>query len=224
MKKILIFLSIQRFFMLGGDIPLFNNPELGKTHFIIGFPEAKSERPVAPMPQGNLHERLIDQDGKCIHAFFSPDDDLASLMIELIYAEQKSIALALFSFTDGTIAQALMNAYDRGIKITLVVDGSAVRDKFSKINLLKKHGITVFVYEPHEITILNNIMHNKFVLFEKNVGGKSLLWTGSYNFTKSASKNNQENILLLDTMKLIERYRQQFLTLKQRSLEKTLRK
>jgi phosphatidylserine/phosphatidylglycerophosphate/cardiolipin synthase-like enzyme len=60
-------------------------------------------------------------------------------------------------------------------------------------------------------------MHHKFVLFEKNVGGKSLVWTGSYNFTKSATRNNQENIVLLDSKPLIDKYAKQFSLLQERT-------
>jgi len=198
---------------------LFNNPDLGKTHFIVGLPpqENNVQEEVRIVPGTDLHARLICKDGSCMHAFFSPDDDLEELLIQLINAEQMAIQLAVFSFTDGAIAQALINARRRGVKIVVITDISGARDKFSKIDLLKKNGITVLVYDPRNQTVLNNIMHHKFVLFEKNVGGKSLVWTGSYNFTKSATRNNQENIVLLDSKPLIDKYAKQFSLLQERT-------
>ena len=67
-------------------------------------------------------------------------------------------------------------------------------------------------------------MHNKFILFGKNVGGKSLFWTGSFNFTKSAKMNNQENVVILDEIQLIDRYNKQFAVLKERIYKKELKR
>jgi len=43
------------------------------------------------------------------------------------------------------------------------------------------------------------------------------VWTGSYNFTKSATRNNQENIVLLDSKPLIDKYAKQFSLLQERT-------
>ena len=201
----------------------FNAPELGKTHFIVGLPpqeiEAPSAKSIAQADKINkdLCAVLQCKDGSFKQAFFAPDDDLQELLIQLIKHEQANIKAAIFSFTDGEIAQALLDAHARGIAVEIVTDISSIRDKFNKIELLKKKGIKIHVYKPQSLTILNNIMHNKFVLFGKNVGGKSLLWTGSFNFTKSAKINNQENVIILDEMHLIERYHKQFGLLKERT-------
>jgi phosphatidylserine/phosphatidylglycerophosphate/cardiolipin synthase-like enzyme len=59
-------------------------------------------------------------------------------------------------------------------------------------------------------------MHNKFIVFESNLFGRSILWTGSFNFTHSARLRNQENILVLDEPAIVERYRKQFAVIKTR--------
>ena len=202
------------------EAPLFNTPDLGKTHFILGLPtpaqeDSKKAEPIV-CNANDLASLLACVDGSYKQAFFSPDDDLESLLIKLINAEERSIRVAVFSFTNGDIAQALILAHKRGISVEIITDISCLRDKFNKIDTLKKAGIKIWIYNPRNTGMLNNIMHNKFVLFEKNVGGKSLLWTGSFNFTKSAKINNQENIIIVDEMRLIERYSKQYSLLKQR--------
>ena len=199
-------------------MPPFNAPDLGKTHFIVGMPavEEQKEPGVTICEVDDLTSLLHCVDGSIKQAFFSPDDNLEDLLIQLINAEQVSIKAAVYAFTSGEIAQALINAHRRGVQVEVVTDVSCTRDKFNKIADLKKNGIKIHIYNPPNTSILNNIMHNKFVLFGKNVGNKSLLWTGSFNFTKSAKVNNQENILVIDEMHLIERYSKQFSILKQR--------
>lgn len=221
MLRVLFFLVTLISITHASEAPFFNTPDLGKTHFIVGLPITPSPAPSKKIDKevcvaNDLQSLLACIDGSYKQAFFSPDDDLESILIKLINAEERSIRVAVFSFTNGDIAQALIAAHERGIPVEIITDISCLRDKFNKIETLKNAGIKVWIYNPNHTGILNNIMHNKFVLFEKNVGGKSLLWTGSFNFTKSAKINNQENVIIVDEMRLIERYTKQFALLKQR--------
>lgn len=223
MKRIFIFfaLLVSVAFAKDSSVPIFNDPNLGKTHFIVGLPPeqvAQKENPscIATAVPGIL--QCID--GSFKRALFSPEDDVQKTLIELIGQEREYILVAVFSFTDGTIAQALIDAKKRGVTVEVITDISCTRDKFSKIGFLKENGIKIFVYNPKNISILNDIMHHKFVLFGKNIENKQLLWTGSFNFTKSANINNQENILILDELSLIERYRKQFALLKEKIIQK----
>ncbi len=230
MKRIflILFFSISAFAQPDPHycIDALNVPDFGKTHFIVGLPthELRTKKETIPCPAGSLVEQLRCADGSFRQAFFSPDDDLQGLLLELIGTEQKAIRVAIFSFTDGELAQALIEAHRKGISVTIVTDASSVKDKFNKIGVLKKEGVRVYVYDPINTTILNNIMHNKFVLFEKNIEGKSLLVTGSFNWTKSARINNQENILIVDTVHIVERYNKQFAILIERSAKKEVTK
>ena len=224
MIRLLLIFAISIFTIHCSENPLFNAPELGKTHFILGLPAPTSEAASAQSKKAepavcaanDLQSLLACVDGSYKQAFFSPDDDLETILIKLINAEERSIRVAVFSFTNGDIANALILAHQRGIPVEIITDISCLKDKFNKIDTLKKAGIKIWIYNPKNTGMLNNIMHNKFVLFEKNVGGKSLLWTGSFNFTKSAKINNQENIIIVDEMRLIDRYSKQYALLKQR--------
>jgi phosphatidylserine/phosphatidylglycerophosphate/cardiolipin synthase-like enzyme len=48
-------------------------------------------------------------------------------------------------------------------------------------------------------------MHHKFALFDGQ-----LLLNGSFNWTRSASLNNEENLLVTDNVVLVRSYQQQF--------------
>lgn len=223
--KFIAFILLFLISTVQGTIKPFNAPNLGKTHFILGLPTP----PVIPIKKNQLSanlpdlgQKLLCHDGCYKQAFFSPDDNVQEILVQLINQEKKSIKIAIFSFTDGKIAQALIDAAYRGVQVEIIVDACGLRDKFSKIELLKSNGIKVTVYDPKNTTMYNNIMHHKFVIFENNIGGKSLLWTGSYNFTKSATMNNQENVLVLDEIHLIQKYAQQFEVIKDRTRNKTI--
>jgi len=189
----------------------------GKTHFILGADSTQIQRQkkVKRLKRA-LHVPKSAQ--QLTQVFFAPDDDTQKILIDLIACEQKSIRMAAYLLTDVAIAKALIAAKKRGVYVEVVTDKFCCT-KFGKVNMLLKHGIDVFVYKSRQPrgSYASDIMHNKFILFEKNLLGRSLVWTGSFNFTNSARLRNQENILLLDNKEIIKKYTDQFVILKSRS-------
>jgi phosphatidylserine/phosphatidylglycerophosphate/cardiolipin synthase-like enzyme len=48
-------------------------------------------------------------------------------------------------------------------------------------------------------------MHHKFAIFDEEI-----LLTGSYNWTRGASNNNQENLILSNDRRLLKAFRGEF--------------
>jgi len=175
----------------------------GRTHFVVGAP-------IDPVTR--THEPPVAHD-EATRAYFSPDDDLQRLLCERIAHENEAIDIAIFSFTDKRIANALMQAHKRGIAIRIVTDKSALHDRFSKVPLLLESGIPVYVYDVHYKkgpATLSNLMHNKFVLFKRNKQYRTCVWTGSFNFTRSAALSNQENVVESESFVLSMQFSDQF--------------
>lgn len=193
----------------------------GRTHFIVGYTQPEPESQTHAKPgRTSAGTGAVDQhDFKRV--LFSPDDDLRTELIALINAETKSIKIAIFTFTDKEVAQALLDAHNRGVAVQVIADSAYLRDQYSKIAWLQRHKIPIFTYNPHYKNVdarkqdLLSIMHHKFVIFG-NAGKQSLVWTGSFNFTRSATLRNQENVVILDDAYVVERYSQQFERLKHR--------
>jgi len=187
----------------------------GKTHFIAGFPHKRFQQKKQQEIQRHANQ-LVSPDGSIRKALFSPDDNVRKTLLELIESEQSSIKIAIFSFTDEIIAQNLMHICNT-VPIELITDPSTLHGQFSKINQLHEKGVHVFIYNPKNKTMMGDKMHDKFILFGKNINNKQLLWTGSFNFSKSANEVNQENILILDDVPIVEQFNAQFEKLKNRS-------
>jgi cardiolipin hydrolase len=162
---------------------------------------------------------LLSNDGSIAKAFFSPDDKITNLLIDVIAAEKEEILVAIFTLTDQGIAQALVDAQARGVKVELVSDPGYVKPgTYSKIDFLQEHNLPVYIFNAAACKPKGYcLMHNKFALFGKNIKNKALIWTGSFNWTKSANITNQENVVVLDSVDIIESFRKQFKILKQRS-------
>jgi phosphatidylserine/phosphatidylglycerophosphate/cardiolipin synthase-like enzyme len=198
--------------------------EFGRTHFIVGYPfEQIAKDRLKKQTESVCAETFgLVCEGKIRQVYFAPDDTIQQLLIYLINEEKKSIRLTAYSFTDGDVADALVRAMHRGVAIELIVDPACILDRFGKVRDLQEHAIDVYIYNPNYSKINKNrlitsIMHNKFILFACNLLGKALLWTGSYNFTKSAHQRNQENVIVLDDEVVIAKYGEQFEVIKTRT-------
>jgi len=104
----------------------------------------------------------------------------------------------MYSFTYEPIAEALIRAKNRGIKIRILMDKGQSQRRYSKYKYLLNNGIAV-IQDRHA-----GIMHNKIAIID----GK-ILFTGSYNWSKSAEERNQENLLeFINEEKIIRIYQE----------------
>lgn len=186
----------------------------GKTHFIVGdqIPKTKVKN------QELAAHTLLTPDGFIKHAFFAPDQNVRDVFIDLIKHECESIKIAIYYFTDREIAQALLAATDKGVKVEIITDQSCAESKHNKVCLLEEHAVPVYVFDGRKLKSgpYAPLMHNKFALFKKNIAGKSILWTGSFNLTRTATLHNQENVIVLDDPALFQRFDKQFSIVKSR--------
>ena len=151
-------------------------------------------------------------------AYFSPQDNLADRLIELIQKEEKSIHVAIYMFSNRKIAKELLAARNRGVQVELICDPGTYKDQ-SATKSLKEEGVKVFLFDPEKGAAYKKhkpIMHNKFAIFAKNQNGKPLLWTGSFNFSYQATTRNKENAIILDDITTIGLYQKEFQEMKNR--------
>lgn len=149
-------------------------------------------------------------------AYFTPQDDLTSLFIAMVDAEQKSIHGAIYMFTDKKIAQALVNAKKRGVDVQIILDQISMIS-CGKGKFLQENGVPVFVHRTQEFNPYTMaLMHHKFFVFGSNKDKKPLLWTGSWNCTLRATAHNDENVIVLDDELMIKNYLDCFFKLQNR--------
>ncbi len=230
-KKQLVPLAYQYAYSLASQLDVTGTIKapstFGKTHFILGHSnesvgvtqEAPNNEPAGVIQEApnNLPLPLLE-DGRIHEVFFVPDDNVRDILLYLIDHEQERIAVAVFTFTDPKIAQALMQVQERGIKVELVTDLTALQSRSTKILTLADHGIDIFMYDPSQVKSGHaGCMHNKFVIFDKNIYNKAIVWSGSCNFTRFASQFNQENVMVFNEKRLVDKFAHQFQRLKTRS-------
>ena len=185
----------------------------GKTHFIVGVDSQKIIENSKKKHASNIENLLETTEHGIKHVLFAPDDKVLDILKQLIKREKASIRMAAFLLTDYQIVKAVIAAKARGVIVEIVLDSRGLNGRYGKTaRLLKSRGIDVFVYKISQKVpaYLSNIMHNKFIVFGENVFDRSLIWTGSFNFTYSAHRVNQENVVILDDIAIIKKFINRF--------------
>ncbi|QEF98214.1 Phospholipase D precursor [Stieleria maiorica] len=132
-------------------------------------------------------------------AFFSPNDACVGKINRLFTSSRKSVDVCVFTITDDRIKDAILAAHRRGVTIRIISDNDKSNDLGSDIDQLARLGVPVRVdrSEYH--------MHHKFAIFDR-----SQLLTGSYNWTRSAARYNEENFIVTGDGVLVKSFRGAF--------------
>jgi phosphatidylserine/phosphatidylglycerophosphate/cardiolipin synthase-like enzyme len=145
--------------------------------------------------------------------YFSPEDCLEKRLIQLIDEENKSIHLAIYCMTHREIGEALIRAKKRGVDVQVIVDKYSVKMR-APLAKMVDGGISICVWDSKNASGKKNeraLMHNKFCVF-----GDESVWTGSFNFTYSASRLHQENAVVLRNREMASEFKKQFNNIKMR--------
>ena len=134
-------------------------------------------------------------DSKVSEWAFSPGPDCKNLILRELNKATKTLDLCVFTISDDEITKAILAAHRKGVCTRVLTDNDKSFDAGSDIQQLADEGIEVRVDQTE------NHMHHKFMIRDK----KAVL-TGSYNWTRSAERFNQENVLLLFEAPVVQQY------------------
>ena len=127
---------------------------------------------------------------------FSPMGGATALVVDAIQHAQRTVSVQAYSFTSAPIAQALVDAGHRGVRVEVILDKSQRTERYSEADFLAHAGIPVTIDAAHAIA------HNKVMVIDDDT-----VITGSFNFTKAAEQHNAENILVIHDAAMAGRYR-----------------
>ncbi|MBS7604886.1 MAG: phospholipase D family protein [Candidatus Bathyarchaeia archaeon] len=130
--------------------------------------------------------------------YFSPRGGCAKSIIDLIRSANKSIHIMIYSFTLDSIGYELIRAYQRGVDVKIVFEKGQITE-YSEYLRLKETGV------PVRNDTNPALMHNKVMIIDSEI-----VVTGSYNWTKSAEEENDENIIIIRSKKIAGEYERVF--------------
>jgi cardiolipin hydrolase len=133
-----------------------------------------------------------DPSAPAAEAFFNPGDDCARQIGQLLARTRRAVDICVFTITDDRISGAILDAHRRGVAVRIISDDEKSADEGSDVPRFRAAGIPLRV----DRSVFH--MHHKFALFDG-----ALLLTGSYNWTRGAARDNQENFITTPDRRLI---------------------
>ncbi len=128
--------------------------------------------------------------------YFSPGEGAQDAILSVLARAQTEILVQAYSFTNRQLAQAIVDAKMRGVRVTVILDKSQVIQRHSVADFLADQGVATYIDSTHAIA------HNKVMVIDRGI-----VITGSYNFTQAAENANAENLLILSSNELTDSYR-----------------
>jgi len=129
---------------------------------------------------------------------FSPGGNCASRIVYWLGRANTSVHVLIYSFTLDDVAQALIQAKNRGVDVKVVMD----EENFTgtEYPTLRNAGIDV------RIDYRSNLMHNKVAILDSRI-----VITGSFNWSAAANDRNRENLIVIANPNIASTYEQYFL-------------
>lgn len=134
-----------------------------------------------------------------VECYFAPEDGVQNEIISEINECRKTIDFMAFSFTSKPIAAAMASRMAKGVKVRGLFEARDMGSPHCQDDYLREHGAQVF---PDRNSYN---MHHKVIILDT-----STVITGSYNFSKNAEAQNDENAVIIHDSAVAGRYAEEF--------------
>lgn len=173
------------------NLVLIRSTRLAK-NYSVEFDEMFLERYFGEIILADTPYPDITINGFRVETYFSPDDSTAKHIIDLILEAEESIDFLFYSFTSDGIADALIFQANQGIVVRGVLDAyqesAGIGGEYQRFH---QSGLDVFLdVHPEKL-------HHKVIIIDDRI-----VVTGSYNLTKSAEIQNDENTLVIHNQEI----------------------
>lgn len=136
-----------------------------------------------------VHARRAGDADSRVQLYFSPDDRVDIAIERAIDNAEETVYAAVFSFRLRWLAEAMVEAHQRGVEVVLITDRNQ-SETTGYDDMLREAGARVI--EVSNETGEHTAMHHKFVV----VDGHTTL-VGSYNWTYTATFHSYEDLAVI---------------------------
>lgn len=159
------------------------------SNFVLGLHHPPLATFLAEHDSGSFVARVGEQEIEC---YLLPDREENALrrLLSLIDGAQRTIHVAMFTFTHPQLTQALQRAVGRGVRVQAVVDrysGNGVSKK--SVEALQTAGADVALSSG------SALLHHKWALIDETIFAM-----GSANWTKAAFTKNEDFLMILSSL------------------------
>lgn len=135
-----------------------------------------------------------------IETYFAPQDQVAQHLIEAINRQtSRSLNFLAFSFTHDGIGGAMLDKARAGVAVQGVFETTGSNTRFSEYTRMREAGLDV--YQDGNPWV----MHHKVIIMDDRT-----VAFGSFNFSESADRGNDENLLIVEDPGLAQAFQTEY--------------
>ncbi len=185
-------------YRLNNNMAVFHSRELAQ-NYTAEFEKMFGQRKFGPNKPAGVPFPAIQLGALRIQTLFAPQDDVARHVIGAVGRAERSIHFLAYSFTHDGIGQAMVARAQSGVEVQGVFETTGSNTPFSELGTLKRAGIAVYQDgSPYS-------MHHKVIVLD----GRTTLF-GSFNFSESADRDNDENLLIVEGPQFAAQFEDEF--------------
>jgi phosphatidylserine/phosphatidylglycerophosphate/cardiolipin synthase-like enzyme len=155
-----------------------------------------------PTRESRIPNPLVTlRDGTVVENYFSTHDRIAERVTERLHQARQSIHFLAFSFTHDGIGNAMIGRANAGLPVQGVFEKSQAVSSYSQYARFRSAGPRVQVYLDGN----SRNMHHKVII----VDGQTTV-AGSFNFSDGADKQNDENVVIIQSESVAKRFEEEF--------------
>jgi phosphatidylserine/phosphatidylglycerophosphate/cardiolipin synthase-like enzyme len=165
-------------------------------NYTAEFEEMFTDDRFGPGSPANTPNTLLWAEDTLLETYFSPDDGVATRLLDLVSSAQGSVHFMAYSFTSDDLAQALIERAGAGVVVSGILEESQARSNTGgEYENLRQSGVDV------RLGGQSGNMHHKVLIIDG-----SIVVAGSYNFSQSAETRNDENVLIIHNPEIAAQY------------------
>lgn len=138
---------------------------------------------------------MADPSPALVSVCFVPGEACGTRITAAIDGARSEVRVQAYGFNARPILDALVAARARGVDVAVILDKSDMRRMCDVDAGLLAAGVPIWI--DH----LPGIAHNKVIVIDRH-----LVIGGSYNFTRSAETRNAENVTIIDSAAVADRF------------------
>jgi phosphatidylserine/phosphatidylglycerophosphate/cardiolipin synthase-like enzyme len=186
------------FFRNDNNVIVVASPELA-SNFSAEFSEMFADKRFGPRSPKGVAYPVVVVDGVAFETYFAPEDNVRRELLAEIADADQTIDFMAFSFTSNEIAEAMAMRIEAGVAVRGIFESRNAGSRYSVDEFLARRGAVVRM-DQNPYT-----MHNKVIIIDTET-----VITGSYNFSNNAETSNDENVLIVHSPAVAERYTRRF--------------
>jgi len=169
-------------------------------NYLVEFDEMYTDDMFGPDSVATTPNPFLTVDGTDVETYFSPDDNIAARLLDVLSLAQESIFFLAYSFTSDDLGDLMRQKFEQGVTVQGVMEDAQIESN---------QGTEFDLFRQLDLDVRRDgndgQMHHKLMIIDR-----SIVITGSYNFTASAEDRNDENLLIVYSAEIANLYLQEF--------------